>query len=65
MMRELLAAGSEPFAEQGVAGGNAKEGEARGEEGDVEHGASDPVRPIGFGMSRPIAPRPKHGRKAH
>jgi hypothetical protein len=43
----LLAARSEAFAQQRVSGCQAEKGEPCGEEGDVQHSASDPVRRIG------------------
>lgn len=50
-----MAASSEAFAEMGVAGGKAEEGEPRGDEDDVEHGGSVSVRRAddGTGRARP------------
>ncbi len=48
---------SEPFAEDGVAGGEREDGEASGEEEDVGHGSSVSVGPAGGGHARD-RPRP-------
>jgi hypothetical protein len=41
-----MGAASEAFAEGGVAGGQTEEGEARGDEKDVEHGCQIRRRPV-------------------